>query len=270
MTMITGEVLLAHETGIRFGGFASLLVLMLVWQRLAPRRPPDTIRRRWPANVGLVVIDVLTLRLLLPVTAVGAAGLATEQGWGLFNRIAAPHWLEISVAVVLLDLAIYVQHVATHRVPLLWRLHRVHHSDIAFDATTALRFHPAEIVLSMLFKIAVIVALGAPAIAVLAFEVLLNATAVFNHGNVRVAGWLDRQLRRVLVTPDMHRVHHSVHPDETDSNYGFCLSWWDRLFRTYRPAPREGHLAMTIGLAQFREDREQHLGRLLVQPLARS
>lgn len=261
-----GEALLAHQTAIRVAAFTLVLALMLGWQRLAPKRPAEARRRRWTANLGLVVIDALALRLLGPATGIGAALIAADRGWGLFNLLALPWWAAVPLALVLLDLAIYGQHVVSHRLPLLWRLHRVHHSDIAFDATTAVRFHPVEILLSMLYKAAVVILLGAPAVAVLAFEVILNAAALFNHGNVRLPDAIDRRLRLAIVTPDMHRVHHSLHRQETDSNFGFCLSWWDRLFGTYRAAPRDGHAGMTIGLGAFRDDRAQRLHQLLLQP----
>ena len=200
------------------------------------------------------------------MTAVGLALVAAAQGWGLFNLIELPGWIGIVAAVILLDLAIYLQHVLFHAVPALWRLHRMHHADLAFDVTTGLRFHPVEILLSMLIKLAVIAALGAPAIGVLIFEVLLNATSMFNHGNVDMPRPLDRILRWIVVTPDMHRVHHSIIARETNSNFGFNLPWWDRLFGTYRSQPAAGHDAMTIGIEQFRDPRELRLDRMLLQP----
>jgi sterol desaturase/sphingolipid hydroxylase (fatty acid hydroxylase superfamily) len=207
------------------------------------------------------------LRLMLPIAGMGAALLAQEEGWGLFNVLSfVPRWTAVLASILVLDLAIYGQHVVFHKVPFLWRLHRVHHTDIDLDATSGVRFHPLEIALSLALKLAVIAALGAPVVAVVAFEVLLNAAALFNHANVRLSLGLDRVLRRVIVTPDMHRVHHSVHRDETDSNFGFNLSLWDRLFGTYRDQPRDGHLGMTIGLAMFRSSRERWLPRLLIQP----
>src|SRR3989454_9618231 len=207
---------------------------MAIWELFTPRRPQAIGRNwRWPNNLGVVAVDVLLVRILLPITAVGLALFAEARGIGLFNMIALPMWVSIPASVILLDLAIYLQHVLFHAVPALWRLHRMHHADLAFDVTTGLRFHPIEILLSMLLKLAVIAALGAPAVAVLIFEVLLNATSMFNHGNVRIPERFDRVLRWLVVTPDMHRVHHSVLPRETNSNFGFNLPWWDRLFRTY-------------------------------------
>ena len=201
-----------------------------------------------------------------PTTAVGLALLAQTRGFGLFNVIAAPAWIGVAASVVILDLAIYLQHVLFHAVPALWRLHRMHHADLEFDVSTGLRFHPIEILLSMLIKFAVVAALGAPALLVLIFEVLLNASSMFNHANIRIPLGVDRILRWLVVTPDMHRVHHSILARETNSNFGFNLPWWDRLFGTYRPQPAAGHEAMTIGIEQFRDPRELWLDRMLAQP----
>ncbi len=265
------EFILANELILRFGGFVGVLGAMILWELSAPRRRLSASRwQRWSSNLGIVAIDALMLRLMAPIAAVAAAALAAERGWGLFNALSfVPEWLAVLVAIIVLDLAIYTQHVVFHKAPLLWRLHRVHHTDVDLDVTSGVRFHPIEIALSLMIKIAVIVALGAPAVAVIAFEVLLNAAALFNHGNVRIPPRVDRVLRRVIVTPDMHRVHHSIHRDETDSNFGFCLALWDRLFGTYRDQPRDGHAGMTIGLAAFRSSRQRWLPRLLVQPFVR-
>ena len=206
------------------------------------------------------------MRLTFPVVAVGLALVAQERGWGLFNVLDVPAWVAFLVSVLALDLAIYLQHVMFHAVPALWRLHRMHHADLEFDVTTGLRFHPIEILLSMGIKLAVVAALGPPAVAVLVFEVLLNATAMFNHSNIRIPAAIDRLLRLIVVTPDMHRVHHSIHPSETNSNFGFNLPWWDRLLGTYRPQPLDGHEAMTIGIEQFRTRRDLWLDRMLIQP----
>jgi sterol desaturase/sphingolipid hydroxylase (fatty acid hydroxylase superfamily) len=222
---------------------------------------------RWTNNLGVVVVDMIVLRLSFPILAVGLALLAQERGWGLLNAFDVPLWLAFAVSVLTLDLAIYLQHVMFHAVPALWRLHRMHHADLEFDVTTGLRFHPVEILLSMGIKLAVVAVLGPPAVAVLVFEVLLNATAMFNHSNVRLPLGLDRVLRWIVVTPDMHRVHHSIHPSETNSNFGFNLPWWDRLLGTYRAQPRQGHEAMTIGIEQFRTPRDLWLDRMLIQPL---
>src|SRR6266446_6147569 len=256
-----------HESCIRLCALGGVFFAMAVGE-VAGARPQQTIGRhvRWPSNFGILVVDTLLVRLVFPVTAVGLSLVAEARGLGLFNVIALPAWVGIVASVALLDLAIYLQHVLFHAVPALWRLHRMHHADLAFDVTTGLRFHPIEILLSMLLKLAVIAALGTPAVAVLIFEVLLNATSMFNHGNVRIARKLDAILRWMVVTPDMHRVHHSIQSTETNSNFGFNLPWWDRLFGTYRPEPSAGHEAMTIGIEQFRDPRELRLHRMLVQP----
>jgi sterol desaturase/sphingolipid hydroxylase (fatty acid hydroxylase superfamily) len=259
--------LLHYETVLRLSCFSAVLLAMMFWEWRAPRRTPTLARvRRWPANLGIIVVDSLVLRLVFPILAVGVASLAEVNGWGLLHWLKVPFWLAVIAALLLLDLAIYTQHVVFHKVPILWRLHRMHHTDLDFDVTTALRFHPLEIVLSMLIKLALVVLLGAPPVAVMLFEVILNATAMFNHGNVGLPDWLDRRLRWVLVTPDMHRVHHSVRVEETDSNFGFNLPWWDRLFGTYRDQPRDGHIGMTIGLEYFRDSRATGLYGLLTQP----
>ncbi len=261
---------IAAEPVIRLCCFLGVLVLIALWEILTPRRPQAIGRfLRWPNNLGLVVLDTLIVRLLFPFAGVDMAFLAQTKGWGLFNLIALPAWLVIPGAVLLLDLIIYGQHVAFHAVPSLWRLHRMHHADLEFDVTTGLRFHPGEIVLSMLIKFAAVVALGAPPLAVLVFEVLLNATSMFNHGNIRIPSRLDRWLRFVIVTPDMHRVHHSIDRRETDSNFGFNVPWWDRLFGTYRAQPALGHAGMTLGIDRFRAPRELWLDRMLLQPLRR-
>ena len=261
---------LQPELLVRLGAFAGVFALMALWEVLAPRRQPITgRRRRWPSNLGIVVFNTLLLRLSFPVTAVGIAMFAQQHQWGVLHYIALPAWAHVTVAFVLLDLAIYVQHRLFHIVPVFWRLHRMHHADTEFDLTNGLRFHPLEIVLSMLIKFAVIVAIGAPAAAVLVFEVVLNATSIFNHANACLPLWLDRHLRWFLVTPDMHRVHHSVHRQETDSNFGFNLPWWDRLFRTYCAQPQDGHVGMQIGLHEFRNPKWLRLDRLLWQPWAK-
>ncbi len=259
--------LLTHEPAIRLVCFIAVLLVMALWEWRVPRRPLTLPRRRrWPANLGIVVVDSLIIRLAFPILAVGMALTAEAQGWGLFNQLPAPFWLACLASLLLLDLAIYAQHVVFHKIPLLWRLHRMHHTDTSIDVSTALRFHPLEIMLSMAIKLAVVTLLGAPAAAVLLFEVILNATAMFNHSNVRLPESWDRWLRLIIVTPDMHRVHHSVERDETDSNFGFNLPWWDRLFGTYRAQPKAGHLGMTIGLDSFRDRRSVELCWLLAQP----
>ncbi len=246
----------SSEGAVRLGFFAGILAVMAAWETLAPRRRLATGKPvRWASNLGLVVLDTLAARLLVPLGAVGVAVLAEERGWGLFHNVALPAWLVFVLSVVALDLAIYVQHVLFHAVPLLWRLHMVHHADLDVDVSTGVRFHTLEILLSLGIKGAAVVLLGAPAPAVLVFEVLLNATSMFSHGNVRLPARLDRALRLIVVTPDMHRVHHSVHPRETNSNFGFNLPWWDYLFGTYRARPAAGQEGMTIGLEQFRDER---------------
>jgi sterol desaturase/sphingolipid hydroxylase (fatty acid hydroxylase superfamily) len=241
---------------------------MAIWEVVAPRRELRIPKRdRWVSNLSLVVLNTLILRLLFPGAALGAAVVAEERGWGLLQRMDFPSAIAITAGVIALDLAVYLQHLVFHAAPTLWRLHLVHHADLDFDVTTGLRFHPVEMVLSMVLKFSVVAALGPPALAVLVFELLLNASAMFNHGNVRIAGLVDRLLRCVLVTPDMHRVHHSALRQETNSNFGFCLSWWDRLFGTYRAEPTAGHEGMTVGVAHLQALRRQTLGTLLVLPL---
>ena len=261
------EILLAHEPAVRLGAFVGVLAVMAVWELCAPRRH-QTVGRgtRWTGNLGIVVLDSLFVRLLLPTAAIGVALVAETRHWGLLHALPVPTWLAAVAGVILLDLAIYLQHVLFHAVPVLWRFHRVHHADLELDVTTGVRFHPIEILASTGIKLGVVAALGTPAAAVLGFEVLLNATSMFNHGNVRLPARLERMLRWIIVTPDMHRVHHSVVPYETNSNFGFNLPWWDRLFGTYRAEPAAGHDRMTIGIDQFRDPRELRLGRMLLQP----
>jgi sterol desaturase/sphingolipid hydroxylase (fatty acid hydroxylase superfamily) len=256
-----------NEATIRLGAFIGVFTAMALWEAAAPRRPRSYSRlARWPSNLAIVALNTVLLRILLPATAVSLALLAAQRGWGLLNNLRLPWWSTIVVSVVLLDLAIYLQHVMFHAVPALWRLHRMHHADLDIDVTTGARFHPIEILLSMLIKFGVVAALGASAVAVLIFEVLLNATSMFNHGNVRISVGLDRYLRWLVVTPDMHRVHHSIMVGETNSNFGFNLPWWDRLLGTYRDQPAAGHQGMTIGIEQFRDGRELWLDRMLLQP----
>lgn len=262
------ELLLANEPLIRLFFFLGILIVMAEWEVLAPRRPREFRRLvRWTNNLGIVVVGTVLIRLVFPVVAVGLAVFAEAQGWGLLNVVEAPFWLAFLVSFLVLDLAIYLQHVMFHAVPALWRLHRMHHADLEFDVTTGLRFHPVETLLSMGIKLGVVAALGPPAVAVLVFEVVLNATAMFNHGNIRLPLGLDSLLRLFVVTPDMHRVHHSIHPAETNSNFGFNVPWWDRLLGTYQAQPRDGHEAMTIGIEEFRTPRELWLDRMLIQPL---
>jgi len=261
------ETILAAEPVLRVAAFAGVLGAMMLWELAAPRRRREIPRLvRWSNNLALVALDTAILRLAFPLLAVAFALWADEAGWGLFNMLGAPLWLALPLSVLLLDLVIYGQHVMFHKVPVLWRFHRMHHADLEFDVTTGLRFHPGEIAVSMLIKLAVVALLGAPALAVLVFEVLLNATSMFNHSNIRLPLAVDRVLRRFVVTPDMHRIHHSVLRHETDGNYGFNVPWWDRLFGTYRAQPEAGHDAMTIGINEFRTRRDLWLDRMLIQP----
>lgn len=263
---------MANELLWRLGVFLTLFVLFAGLEALVPRRSRILSRaRRWPTNLAMTVLNSVALRalaVLLPLLAIGAALDAGAQGWGLFNRIDWPVWLELVLAVLILDLAIWAQHLVTHKVPLFWRFHRVHHADRDMDVTTGFRFHPVEILASMLLKIGLVYLLGPSALAVLAFEILLSGTALFNHANIALPGPLDRALRFVLVTPDMHRVHHSIHREEHDSNYGFCLSLWDRLFGTYVAEPEAGHGAMTVGL-EWQDERPARLTWALWLPFRR-
>lgn len=255
------------EPWLRIAAFVVVFVVMALWEVVSPRRPQRLSRvSRWPSNLGIVILDSLIVRLLMPVSAVGLAILCEGRGWGLFVSLGSSQTASALLGFLALDLAIYGQHVLFHYVPALWRLHRMHHADQEFDVTTGIRFHPVEIVLSMGIKYAVIVALGVPAVAVFAFEVVLNATSMFNHGNVAIQPSWDRALRWVIVTPDMHRVHHSIERSETNSNFGFNLPWWDHLFGTYVAQPAAGHDGMTIGISQFRSAEEQKLHHMLTQP----
>ena len=256
-----------RETLLRLGISVALLSIFALWELRTPRRRLTTRKSiRWMSNLCLAALNAVAIPLLMPLLALGMAVLAMERGWGLFNRYEWPPALEFILAIIVLDFVIYLQHILFHAVPVLWRLHRVHHSDTDFDVTTALRFHVVEIAISMGIKIGAVLILGVPVFAVLVFEILLNGTALFNHANIRLPLALDRMLRAFLVTPDMHRVHHSIIRRETDCNFGFNLSIWDRLCGTYRAQPEAGHEAMTIGLGAFREEREQYLDRLLTQP----
>ncbi|MCA8867947.1 MAG: sterol desaturase family protein [Rhodobacteraceae bacterium] len=261
-----------NEILIRLAAFIGLFAVFAVIEAWLPRRQRVQSRpKRWLANWGLVLLDSASLQLmarLLPLLAVGAAHDAAEMGWGLFNQLGWPGWLEVLLAVLVLDLAIWAQHLITHKIPLLWRFHRVHHADRDFDVTTALRFHPVEILFSMLLKIGLVYLLGPAVLAVILFEIILNGTAMFNHANIRLPLALDRVLRLVLVTPDMHRVHHSTYRAEHDSNYGFSLSIWDRIFHTYVAQPKDGHEGMTIGL-QWQDERPARLGWSLALPFFR-
>ena len=261
------DLVVELEPQLRLGAFLGVFLLVALWEIAAPRRPLRVSKAvRWTSNLGIVVLDTALVRLVFPAAAAGVAAEVFSLGWGLFNALAWPFWVEVLLAVALLDLVIYGQHVMFHAVPGLWRLHMVHHADLDVDLTTGVRFHPFEILLSMVIKVAAIGVLGAAPVAVILFEIVLSATSVFNHGNVVLPPALDRLLRLVVVTPDMHRVHHSVLSHETNSNFGFNLPWWDRLFGTYRARPFAGHVGMTVGLDQFRDPRLQWLWHMLALP----
>jgi len=263
-----GESLLEHEPVIRLCAFFSIFAVMALWEIVQPRRALSVSKKlRWTSNLGIVVLNTIIARLALPMAPVAFAYVAVDRSWGVFNVVAWNGWVELVAAVVLLDFFIWLQHVMVHAIPLLWRLHRMHHADLDYDVTTGARFHPLEILLSLAIKFAVIALMGASPVAVLIFEVVLNATAMFNHSNVKLPLGLDAVLRLLVVTPDMHRVHHSAIPRECNSNFGFNLPWWDRLFGTYIAQPQDGHVAMTIGLDVFREERDERLDQMLIQPL---
>lgn len=255
--MSMSEFIIQHEVSVRLSFFIGVFALMALWEILAPRRALSTSKAlRWSNNLCLVVLNSVILRLLFPAAAVGVAAFVADRGWGLLNYFVLSFPIAVVLSIVAMDLVIHLQHLLVHAAPSLWRLHRVHHADLDYDVTTGARFHPIEIIISMLIKFVTILALGPPIVAVVIFEVLLNALAMFNHGNVRLPGKLDRVLRYVVVTPDMHRVHHSVEDNEANSNFGFNLSIWDRLFGTYIAQPRAGHEGMTIGIHQYREPRQ--------------
>jgi sterol desaturase/sphingolipid hydroxylase (fatty acid hydroxylase superfamily) len=255
------------ESLLRLGIFLFILGLMLLWERRAPFRSfPETKPRRLGRHLGLMALNTVLVRIMSGGGAYFAAKYAGERDWGLFNQMEMPAGWSLAAGLVLLDFAIYLQHLVFHRIPLLWRLHKVHHLDLGFDTTTAIRFHPVEIVLSMYYKMALVLALGLSPPTVLAFEILLNACALFNHGNVRIPGVWEPRVRLFLITPDMHRIHHSAFPRETHSNFGFCVPFWDRLCGTYRAAPEAGQAGMTIGLDEERDPRRLGFRQLLVLP----
>ena len=260
-------VWMESEMFIRVGTFLGVFALLAASEVFTPRRRLRTSKkRRWFANLSIVALNPLSLALVFPILPIGLALIAAEQNWGLLNSLALPYWLKIFAGLVLLDLAVYTQHVLHHAVPILWRLHMMHHSDLDIDMTTGLRFHPIEIIVSMAIKLSTVAALGVPPAAVLIFEVALNATSMFNHSNFHIPEKFDRLLRLILVTPDMHRVHHSVIIRETNSNYGFNLPWWDRWFGTYKAQPDKGHIDMVIGLSQLRDPEKLSLPHLLILP----
>lgn len=255
------------ETAIRIGIFLTMFALLAGWEFWWPRRALSQAKRvRWLTNLSLVVVDALVLRLMGGIVAFAAAIYVQQHGWGWLNNVAWPYWLEFIIALALLDFALYLQHVASHYVPILWRLHRVHHTDLDIDLTTGVRFHPIEIGLSMLYKIMLVVALGVTPWAVLVFEIILNAASLFNHSNIYIPEKIDKRVRRFIITPDMHRVHHSTIVKETNSNFGFSISLWDRACGTYRKAPALGQLGMEIGLKEYRDPQRLGFVKLLLLP----
>ena len=256
-----------HESLIRLVGFFTIFALIAIWEFAAPLRPLTTPKPlRWFSNLTIVILNTLVVRLFFSTTVVGFAVIVSQNGWGFLNLLSWPDWLAGLAAVVALDFILYLQHVMFHALPFLWRFHMMHHADLDVDVTTGTRFHLVEIVASMIIKLVAVAVIGAPPRAVITFEILLNATSMFNHGNVRMLRGLDRILRWMVVTPDMHRVHHSVIREETNSNFGFNLPWWDRLLGTYRPAPEKGQTGMTLGLNQFRDPSQLTLPWMLVLP----
>jgi len=259
--------MLENEAAIRLGFFLCTLTVLALLERMAPRRVLSTPKpARWFANLGIVTVDTLIVRFLFPLLPAGFALLCRQEGWGLLNFFQVPYGAAVVIAVVLFDFFIYIQHVLFHHVPTLWRLHMIHHADLDFDLTTGIRFHPLEIILSMGIKLGLVYLFGPPAVAVILFEIILNSTAMFSHSNLRLPLRLDGVLRLLIVTPDMHRVHHSVIIRERNSNFGFNLSLWDRLLGTYRAQPEKGHDGMTIGLANFRDPSRLNLLHILALP----
>ena len=265
------EWILENEPIVRLTLFIGVFAVVAAWEVISPRRALTQPKGlRWANNLALTALNSIVLRLLFPAAAVGVALFAQQQGWGLLNHFGLSFIAAIAITVVAMDFVVWLQHVMVHAIPLLWRLHRVHHADLDYVLTTGARFHTLEIILSMLIKFSTILLLGPPVMAVVIFEVLLNATAMFNHGNISIPEHVDRVLRLFVVTPDMHRVHHSVHAPLTNSNFGFNLPWWDRLFGTYVAQPPEGHLKMEIGLDTFRDPKQvERLPGMLMLPFAR-
>lgn len=263
------EIMLAREGIIRLISFLGIFTLMAVWELISPRRPLIVNKpRRWFSNLTITILNTFLVRILFPTGAVGVAFAISRKGWGILSQMVLPGWIGIIVTVAALDFIIYIQHVVFHAFPILWRIHMVHHADLDIDVTTGNRFHPIEILLSMVIKIASVALIGAPPLSVLVFEVLLNATSMFNHSNVNMPKYIDRILRLIIVTPDMHCIHHSVIRHETNSNFGFNIPWWDRMFRTYRSDPAEGHKGMTLGLNQFQNPDQHTFIWMLTLPLA--
>ena len=267
--MNVATTFISPETLVRLGFFAAIFFIVALGEKIAPRRNLLKSRfKRWISNLGMQIIDVVVLRLVFPVFPVGLAVICAQRGWGLLNYYPITPLPALIIGVLALDFVIYLQHRMFHFVPVFWRVHMVHHTDEDIDVTTAVRFHPLEIILSLLFKIAAVAAIGAPPLSVLIFEVMLNGASMFNHGNIRIPLYFDRVIRMILVTPDMHRVHHSVVVRETNSNYGFSFSWWDRILGTYKAQPQEGHGRMKIGLNGYHDDRSLKLSALLMMPFS--
>ncbi len=260
-------MIMENEAGLRVFFFVAILAIMAIWEMLSPRRDRRIGRPvRWVRNLSLVFLNSFLARVVVPFTAVGAALYAGQHQIGLWHILHLPYIISVILSLLMLDLLIYLQHVIFHHVPLLWRLHKIHHIDQEIDVTTGLRFHPLEIILSVLIKSTAVILLGVPVMAVVIFEILLNATAMFNHGNVKLPATIDRILRWIIVTPDMHRVHHSVIMSETNSNFGFNLPWWDRIFRTYQARPAAGHDGMKIGLQDYQDVEKTGLWSLIIIP----
>ncbi len=259
-----------YEAIVRLSVFAGIFLIMALLEIAMPRKQPVLAKgARWFTNISLVIVNTLALRLIMPILAVGMADYAAARGWGLLALVDLPLWVEILIAFLLLDMLIYAQHIAFHKVPILWRFHKVHHADRDLDVTSGARFHPAEAIISMAYKLLCIALIGPVAFAVFLFEVVLNAASMFNHANVRLPLGMDRALRLFIVTPDMHRVHHSVIERETNSNYSFFLTLWDRMFRTYLAQPEKGHDGMTIGLSEYQDSKPANLFWSLFVPFAR-
>ena len=255
------------ENLIRITASISIFCIMIAWEYASPRRQQNINRKqRWPVNLGLAALNMLIMRFSIGSLAYLSAAAAADQRYGLLNWLNAPAWLSILATLLFLDFAIYCQHIASHKWPLLWRLHQVHHTDIEFDATTAVRFHPLEILISMLYKVLCIVLIGADPLAVIVFEIILNGAATFNHSNINIPPAIDKKLRWLIITPDMHRIHHSTIPAETDSNYGFSISCWDRLCNTHVDQPQQPQTTMTIGLKPFRQQSDLGFMRVLLLP----
>lgn len=256
-TIPVSNFIINHEVPLRVGGFFGILGIMYLWEMIAPRRAltiPKPLR--WVNNIGMVFLNSFLLRIIFPSAAVGVATLAQKHDWGFFYYLKVSYTLAVLSSIIAMDFFIYLQHVMFHAVPAFWRVHRMHHADLDIDVTTGIRFHPVEIILSMLIKFAVIVIIGPPVVSVIMFEVVLNATSMFNHANLYIPRNIDKVMRWFMVTPDMHRVHHSADPNETNTNFGFNMPWWDRLLGTYKNQPLLGHEGMIIGLREFRDLRQ--------------